>query len=342
MLSNAFNSISRWGNYRATPLLKLNKLQKNLKLNNIFYKDESKRFHLKSFKALGGAYAVEKISKGKKNITISSATAGNHGRSVAWGAQRLKLKCKIFVSQYVSATRVNEIKKFGAEVIRVKGDYENSLRECQKQSKKNNWKIVQDVSTKNYKYVPQLTMAGYSIMIKEISKQTDQYITHIFLQAGVGGLAAGVVAGVAKYFKRIPKIIIVEPDQADCVLQSIKSNKLKKIRIKKESIMGGMSCNEMSLVPWQILKRTSNCCVSISDKNIAKTIAGLKDKKFSKTSITGGECAAPGVIALIGICNNIKAKKFLNLNESSNILVIGCEGNADVKLYKQLLSKGRK
>ena len=95
-----------------------------------------KRFHLKSFKALGGAYAVEKISKGKKNITISSATAGNHGRSVAWGAQRLKLKCKIFVSQYVSETRVNEIKKFGAEVIRVKGDYENSLKECQKTIKK--------------------------------------------------------------------------------------------------------------------------------------------------------------------------------------------------------------
>ena len=177
----------------------------------------------------------------------------------------------------MSETRVSEIKKFGAEVIRVKGDYENSLKECQKQSKKNNWKIVQDVSTINYKYVPQLTMAGYSIMIKEISKQTNQYITHIFLQAGVGGLAAGVVAGVAKYFKRIPKIIIVEPDQADCVLQSIKSNRLKKIRIKKESIMGGMSCNEMSLVPWQIIKRASDCCVSISDKNIAKVVKYLNE-----------------------------------------------------------------
>ena len=342
MLINANKSISKWKNYNTTPLLSLGKLKRKLELNNIFYKDESKRFHLKSFKALGGAYAVEKISKGKKNITISSATAGNHGRSVAWGAQKLKLKCKIFVSQYVSETRVREIKKFGAQVIKVKGNYENSLKECQRLSKKNNWKIVQDVSTKNYKYIPQLTMAGYSIMIKEISNQTNQYITHIFLQAGVGGLAAGVVAGVAKYFKRIPRIIIVEPDRADCVLQSINSNKLKKIKIKKESIMGGMSCNEMSLVPWQILKKTSNCCVSISDKNIAKTVAGLKDKKFGKTSIIGGECAAPGVIALIGVCNNIKAKKFLNLDKNSNILVIGCEGNADVKLYKQLLSKGRK
>ena len=134
MLTDAYKTISNWKNYKVTPLLKLNRLKKNLELNNIFYKDESKRFHLKSFKALGGAYAVEKISKVKKNITISSATAGNHGRSVAWGAQRLKLRCKIFVSQFVSETRVSEIKKFGAEVIRVKGNYEDSLKKCQELS----------------------------------------------------------------------------------------------------------------------------------------------------------------------------------------------------------------
>ena len=342
LLSKAYNSISKWKNYKATPLLSLDILNQNFSFNKIFYKDESKRFHLKSFKALGGAFAVEKISKGKKNIVISSATAGNHGRSVAWGAKRLNLKCKIFVSQYVSETRVYEIEKFGAEVIRVKGNYEDSLKECKKQSKKNNWKIIQDVSTKNYKYIPQLTMAGYSIMIKEISKQTNHYVTHIFVQAGVGGLAAGVVAGVAKYFKRIPKIIVVEPNRADCVLQSVKANKLKKIKIKKENIMGGMSCNEMSLIPWQILKKTSNYCVSISDKNVSKTIAMLKDKKLSKTSIIGGECATPGIIALVALSNNIKARKLLDLGKNSNILLIGCEGNADVKLYKQLLSRGRK
>ena len=94
LITNAYKSISSWKNYKATPLLSLDKLKKNLRLNNIFYKDESKRFHLKSFKALGGAYAVEKIYKGKRNIVISSATAGNHGRSVAWGAKRLNLKCK--------------------------------------------------------------------------------------------------------------------------------------------------------------------------------------------------------------------------------------------------------
>ena len=342
ILRKAYRVISSWKGYNPTPLISLKKLNNNLNLNNIFYKDESKRFHLKSFKALGGAFAVKQIVRKQKNITISAATAGNHGRSVAWGAQRLGLNCKIFVSEYVSDSRVKEIKKFGAEVIIVKGNYEKSLNECKKLSKKNNWIIVQDVSTKNYKFIPTLTMAGYSIMIREISKQTNQYITHIFLQAGVGGMAAGVVAGVAKYFKKIPKIIIVEPDRANCVLTSIKNNKMTKIRIKKESIMGGMSCNEMSLVPWMILKKTANYCISINDTKVAKTIALLADKKLSYKSIIGGECSAPGIISLICACNNPKSKKALNLNEKSNVLLIGCEGNADMKLYKQLLSKGRK
>ena len=108
-IDEAYSSISNWEGFSPPPLIELNKLSKELNLNKIFYKDESKRFDLKSFKALGGAYAVEKITKGNKDIVVSTATAGNHGRSVAWGAQRLKLKCKIFVSQYVSETRVSEI-----------------------------------------------------------------------------------------------------------------------------------------------------------------------------------------------------------------------------------------
>ena len=342
LIDNAYNTVSNWKGYSKTPLIKLDKLSSALDINNVFYKDESKRFHLKSFKALGGAYAVAKISKNKKNIVISSATAGNHGRSVAWGAKRMGLNCKIFISQYVSKNRENEIKKLGAEVIRVKGNYENSLKECLKQSKINNWKIVQDVSNTKYKYIPKLTMAGYSIMIKEISNQTKKYITHIFLQAGVGGMAAGVVAGVARYFKRIPKIIIVEPENASCVLKSLEKGKLTKIKIKKESIMGGMSCNEMSLVPWQILKKTSNCCISIKDTNVPNVIALLEGCKLSNKKIIGGECSAPGVIGLVAVCNNKKLKNILNINQNSNILLIGCEGDADTYLYKKLLKIGKK
>ena len=211
-VDDAYNTISKWKDYKPTPLVNLIKLSNKLKLNNIFYKDESKRFNLKSFKALGGAYAVEKTTKGNKNIIVATATAGNHGRSVAWGAQRLGLKCKIFISEYVSEGRANSMRKLDAEVIRVNGNYEKSLERCISESNKNGWEIVQDVAWENYEYVPKLTMSGYSVMIKEISNQTDQYITHVFLQAGVGGMASGAIAGIAKYFKRIPKIIIVEPE----------------------------------------------------------------------------------------------------------------------------------
>ena len=241
-IDEAYRTISSWNNYKSTPLLILNKLSKDLNLKNIYYKDESKRFDLKSFKALGGAYAVEKISNGKKEIVVSTATAGNHGRSVAWGAKRLGLKCKIFISENVSEERGIAMEKLGAEVIKVKGNYENSLNECINQSNKNDWQIVQDVAWKDYMLVPKLTMAGYTVMMKEISEQiNNDKITHIFLQAGVGGMAAAMVAGAARYLNNIPTIIVVEPDSAACVMESIKTGKIEKINIERESLMGGMS-----------------------------------------------------------------------------------------------------
>ena len=342
LLEDAYKTISKWQKYKPTPLESLNKLSKELELKNIFYKDESKRFGLKSFKALGGAYAVEKITKGRKDITVSTATAGNHGKSVAWGAKNLGLNCKIFISENVSETRAEEMRNLNAEVIRVKGNYEDSLNFCKEESKKNNWEIIQDVAWPDYELVPKLTMAGYSTMIKEISVQTNEYITHIFLQAGVGGMAAGVVAGVAYYFKKVPKIIIVEPENANCVMKSIENNTPTSVNIKKESIMGGMSCGEVSLVPWQILKNSVNNCISVSDKFVSQTVAMLADKVLSDVSIEGGECSTPGITSLISCCNNEETKSDLEINENSNILLIGCEGSADIELYQKLLSEGKK
>ncbi len=339
-IDKAFNTISNWETYNPTPLLNLNKLSKDLGLKNIFYKDESKRFGLKSFKALGGAYAVEEVSIGRKDVVVATATAGNHGKSVAWGAKRLGIACKIFISEFVSETRADEMRKLGAEVTRVKGNYENSLNECIKQSKQSGWEIVQDVAWKDYQKVPKLTMAGYSVMIEEISKQTDHYITHIFLQAGVGGMASGVIAGVARYFKRIPKIIIVEPKNADCVLKSIDAGKLTRVEIEKESIMGGMSCGDVSLVPWQILKNSVNNCLSVPDDDIPLSVAMLAKGYFGDDNIVAGECSAPALISINVSCNNKQIKKDLELDMNSNVLLIGCEGDTDIKLYNELLSKG--
>ena len=338
-IDEAYKIISKWDNYSPTPLIPLKKLSQKLKINNIFYKDESKRFHLKSFKALGGAYAVQKVTKGNKNVVVSTATAGNHGRSVAWGSKKLGLKCKIFISEYVSEFRAKAMRNFGADVIRVKGNYDNSLKECIMQSRKNNWQIIQDVAWEDYKLVPTLTMAGYSVMMKEISEQiNNQKISHVILQAGVGGMAAAMVAGIARYLDNIPIIIVVEPENAACVLESIKAAKIEKISIKSESLMGGMSCDEVSMVPWEILKNSVNHCVTVSDKYIAKTVKSLANCEFSNEKIIGGECSTPGIISLAGLCSDSESKKEINLNKDSNVLLFGCEGDADEELYKKLLN----
>ena len=339
-IDEAYSSISKWDGYSPTPLIELNKLSKELNVNKIFYKDESKRFNLKSFKALGGAYAVEKISGGDKNIIVATATAGNHGRSVAWGAKRLGLECKIFISEYVSDARGQAMADLGADVIKVNGNYEKSLIECIKQSTNNNWQIVQDVAWKDYMLVPKYTMAGYSVMMKEIVDQIkyDQ-ITHIILQAGVGGMAGAMVAGIARYLDEIPITLVVEPDSAACVLESIKTGKIEKIDIKRESLMGGMSCGEVSLVPWEILKNSVKYCISLPDDDIAKTMKLLGNASFSDEKIIAGENSAPGVISLISSCENQKIKNELNLNSNSNVLVIGCEGDTDQEMYKKLVNQ---
>jgi len=339
-IDDAYTKISKWEGYVPTPLISLNKLSKELNLNKIFYKDESRRFDLKSFKALGGAYAVEKATKGNKDIVVATATAGNHGRSVAWGARRLGLKCKIFISEFVSQARAKAMADLGADVIKVKGNYEKSLIECIKQSTDNNWQIVQDVAWKDYVVVPKYTMAGYTVMMKEIADQIkNEKITHIILQAGVGGMAGAMVAGIARYLENIPETIVVEPDSAACVMESIKTGKIEKIDIQRESLMGGMSCGEVSLVPWEILKNSVKFCISLPDDDIAKTMKLLGNSSFSEEKIIAGENSAPGVISLITSCTHDKIRERLKLNLKSNVLVIGCEGDTDKQMYQKLIGQ---
>ncbi len=339
-IDDAYLIISSWKGYSPTPLLQLDKLSKELGLNKIFYKDESKRFDLKSFKALGGAYAVEKISKGNKDIVVATATAGNHGRSVAWGARRLGLKCKIFISEFVSDARGQAMAELGADVVKVKGNYEKSLIECIKQSTDNDWQIVQDVAWKDYMIVPKYTMAGYTVMMKEIVDQIKKNkISHIILQAGVGGMAGAMVAGIARYLDNVPTTITVEPDSAACVLESIRTGKIEKINIKRESLMGDMSCGEVSLVQWEILKNSVKYCISLPDDDIAKTMKLLGNAIFSEEKIIAGENSAPGVISLIASCEDEKIKEKIGLNKNSNVMLIGCEGDTDQTMYQKLINQ---
>ena len=152
-------------------------------------------------------------------------------------------------------------------------------------------------------------------------------------------MAGAMIAGVSRYLESIPITIVVEPDSAACVMESIKSGKIEKIDIKRESLMGGMSCGEVSLVPWQILKNSVKYCISLPDDNIARTMKLLGNASFGENNIIAGENSVPGVISLIAICNDQTAKNKLNLNSDSNVLLIGCEGDTDEEMYKKLISK---
>jgi diaminopropionate ammonia-lyase len=148
-----------------------------------------------------------------------------------------------------------------------------------------------------------------------------------------------MVAGIARYLDYIPITIVVEPDSAACVLESIKTGKIEKIDIKRESLMGGMSCGEVSLVPWQILKNSVKHCLSLPDDDIANTMKLLGNSSFSDEKIIAGENSAPGVISLIASCEDQNVKENLQLNKNSNILIIGCEGDTDKEMYKKLINQ---
>ena len=181
-------------------------------------------------------------------------------------------------------------------------------------------------------------MAGYTVMMKEIFDQIkNDKITHIILQAGVGGMAGAMVAGIARYLENVPEVMVVEPDSAACVMESIRTGRIEKIDIKRESLMGGMSCGEVSLVPWKILKNSVKFCISLPDNDIAKTMKLLGNSSFSEEKIIAGENSAPGVISLIACCVDDKIKEKIKLNSKSNILVIGCEGDTDKEMYQKLI-----
>jgi diaminopropionate ammonia-lyase len=180
-------------------------------------------------------------------------------------------------------------------------------------------------------------------MVKEIMDQIENDpFTHVFLQAGVGGMAAAMIAGFAKFSNNIPKFIIVEPENANCVFKSIENNKPTTVNIVKETIMGGMSCGDVSTVAWEILKNSANYCLTISDEAISSTVAMLAEAKLSNEKIIAGECAVPGVIALISLFKNKEYMNKLDLNSNSKILLFGCEGLTDKTMYQKLLDDGLK
>ena len=339
MVSEAQDTISNWDGYAPTALHGLSPLAQAIGVKKLSYKDESTRFGLGSFKALGGAYAVEKLMSGRdaSRITVATATDGNHGRSVAWGAQQAGCKCIIYIHAEVSQGRADAMAAYGATIIRVDGDYDLSVRQCAEDSARHGYEIISDTTWEGYMDVPRYVMAGYTIMVREIKAQAEPP-THVILQAGVGGLAAAVTAALWQDLGiHMPKVIIVEAGFAPCLIASARSGRAETVHITQETIMAGLSCGEASPLAWEILKQRVSHFVTIADTAVPTGMRLLACGEAGP-KIEAGECGLPGVIALAGMMKDDTLRKAAGLSSAARVLVFGCEGATDPEIYDQIIT----
>jgi diaminopropionate ammonia-lyase len=362
MTAAAQQAIRGWPGYAATPLRSLNRLAAALDLGAVLYKDESPRFGLGSFKALGGAYAVmyllarrleaalghpvslDEVREGRfaeaaSAVTVVTATDGNHGRSVAWGAQQAGCRCRIYIHAEVSEGRRRAMEAFGAEVVRIDGDYDRSVHLCAEEAAANGWFVVSDTSYEGYDDLPRQVMAGYTLLAAEVLEACgDQPPTHVFIQAGVGGLAAAVCAQMWMTLgEGRPRFVIVESERAACLLESARADAPRNVEIREETVMAGLSCGEVSLLAWEVLSRGASDYVTISDVGIAPAMRLLAAGAAGGGEIEAGECAVPGVVALIAACADPALRERIDLDRGSRVLVLGCEGATDPEIYRALI-----
>ncbi len=349
-MDNAYAEIKGWPGYIPTPLISLDKLASHCGVASVFYKDESQRLDMKSFKALGGAYAVanlvakqEATGVDPRNITVTTATDGNHGRSVAWGAQQAGCRAEIYIHEHVSKQRADAMATFGAKVNRIEGNYEASLAACKADAEANNWHIVSDTSWTGYREIPCDIMAGYSVMGREALDQLGSaQPTHCFLPIGVGGMAAGIVAPLWRAMgANFCNMISVESFMSACFLESINAQTPKLVNIHEETLMAGLSCGEISDLAWEILQPSLHHCLSITDDAIAPLMAGFADGTFGGGSIEAGECATAGVAALLAANRDPALWQTLGFGPDSVVLLIGTEGATDPDIYDYMIAKGR-
>lgn len=358
----AQQAIRSWPGYAATPLRTLDRLAEELGLGAVLYKDESARFGLGSFKALGGAYAVLHLLAGKlseelghpvslediregryadaaRAVTVCTATDGNHGRSVAWGARLAGCRCRIYIHAEVSDGRKQAMEALGAEVVRIDGDYDHSVHFCAEEAAANGWFVVSDTSYEGYSDMPRQVMAGYSLLAVEVIEACgDTPPTHVFVQAGVGGMAAAICAqmwmalGAGR-----PRFVIVEPERAACLLASARAGGPRNVQITEETIMAGLSCGEVSPLAWEVLARGASDFLTISDDAVAQAMRMMAEGAAGGGRIEAGECSASGVIALIAVCAAPPLRARLGLDETSRVLLLGSEGATDPDIYRSLI-----
>jgi len=359
----ARHEIATWPGYEATPLYTLGGLAATLKVGTLWYKDEAPRFGLGSFKALGGAYAVFRwladrihaetgtrvdsaaLLAGEHrdlaaNLTVATATDGNHGRSVAWGAQLFGCHAIIFIHATVSEGRKAAIEKYGAEVRRIEGDYDDSVRICAEQANANGWQVISDTSYEGYAEIPKLVMQGYGVMVDEALEQmpADARPTHVFIQAGVGGLPAAVIARLwQRHGAERPYVTLVEPHSADCCYQTALAGRPAKASGDLDTLMAGLAAGEISPVAWEVIRPGASAFMTLPDTAAVRAMRLLARGLRGDPPIVGGEAGVGGLAGLIVAAGDRSVREALGLRRDSRILIFGSEGDTDPALYEELV-----
>jgi diaminopropionate ammonia-lyase len=344
-----------------TPLVALPGLARKANIARLDVKDESTRLELGSFKALGGAYAVMRFVQreaekrlGKsipydallepevraiaREITVCCATDGNHGRSVAMGARRVGCQAVIFLHEGVSEQREKAIKAYGAATFRIHGTYDDSVVEASAMAEEKGWFIVSDTSWPGYEEIPATVMQGYGVMCSEVLDDLDLLPTHIFLQAGVGGLAAAVAGFFALHFpENRPKIIVVEPRRAACLLNCNEHQERVPVVAGEPTVMAMLECYEASYIAWRILSRVVDFFMTVDEEDAIEAMRQLALPNAGDPAIVSGESGGVGLAALNVMNRNEDFRSRAGLDASSRVLVFNTEGATDPQLYERLV-----
>lgn len=350
--------IESWPGHAVTPLRDLPDAAAAARVATVHYKDEGSRFGLGSFKALGGAYAVMRLlqaelarrgaanaataaalidgslSAATRAITVTCATDGNHGRSVAWGAQRFGAACVIFVHETVSQGRREAIARYGATIRVVPGTYDDAVRAAQREADAHGWFVVSDTSYPGYTEVPRDVMQGYRVMADEAADQIGAAPTHVFVPGGVGGVAAAVAAQMRARFGTGPRVIVAEPDRAACLLASAEAGAPVSVPGELDTLMAGLACGEPSLLAWQELERSAFAFCCVTD---ASAVACMRALAARTPPVVAGESAVAGLAALLLAAAQPFARSALGLDAASRVLLFGTEGATDPLVYERLV-----
>lgn len=346
-----------------TPLVSLPGLANAAGVGAIHVKDEGQRLGLGSFKALGGAYAVirlvleaaearlgrevgmaelnsSQVRQIAEAMTFACATDGNHGRSVAQGAKLVGARAAIFVHAGVSDERVAAIARFGAEMIRVAGNYDDSVEEATRIAGKRGWTIVSDTSWPGYERIPGLVMQGYTALVREALRQMPAPPTHVFVQAGVGGIAAAVAGHLAIALgDRRPVFTVVDPARAACLLETARAGHPVTVPHGAPSVMAMLECYTPSLVAWRILSRAADAFMTVDEDDAVSIMRRLADPLDGDPAIVSGESGGVGLAGLLKVVADPAAKAALSLSAQSRILVVNTEGATDPGHYAVIVGR---